>query len=502
VRAWLSVRAETRTEIKAHPEAAAGVHVRLFDPGDFTAGSWPFDAIEDRAVPSLGDELAPELRPRIDSRTERVTHAHVQTFDARWLHIRCATALGEDRFDLGGQRLTFLRSPSWTALRQRRALIGVASGAMVVAAIVAWAAFRSRDPFFAMYGHEEVPLLAALAGGVGAVVLASQLLMRSAARSRTALRASTATALIGLLVCAGAYVIDVPTLSSVRAAIARGDLVRAEVEANALCKGGTTDALESARDDLRLARSREVTDIKTRAAIVREPWHSAQTASVARAEVVAAGRHAALGAYQADNRSSFKALRNDIGGLDRTLDTNLDALASLLAARECLSAEQIACAEDAIIKASSAPGVGDEVRAVMEKLVSLERGELSRTAALANTASTSARARLRELDAARDLAAKLMAQTGTASPSVEELDRVRPSLKIALGAEERVEEQRAAKHRAELAMKEAAAAAEAQRDAYRPLLCCDGAASPSCVCGGNHRGCCSHHGGVCGCVGK
>lgn len=31
------------------------------------------------------------------------------------------------------------------------------------------------------------------------------------------------------------------------------------------------------------------------------------------------------------------------------------------------------------------------------------------------------------------------------------------------------------------------------------LLCCDGSLSPSCTCGGSRRGCCSHHGGVCGC---
>jgi hypothetical protein len=30
------------------------------------------------------------------------------------------------------------------------------------------------------------------------------------------------------------------------------------------------------------------------------------------------------------------------------------------------------------------------------------------------------------------------------------------------------------------------------------LLCCDGSISPTCACPG-HRGCCSHHGGVCGC---
>lgn len=32
-----------------------------------------------------------------------------------------------------------------------------------------------------------------------------------------------------------------------------------------------------------------------------------------------------------------------------------------------------------------------------------------------------------------------------------------------------------------------------------PLRCCDGSDSPSCVCGGPRQGCCSHHGGVCGC---
>ena len=35
--------------------------------------------------------------------------------------------------------------------------------------------------------------------------------------------------------------------------------------------------------------------------------------------------------------------------------------------------------------------------------------------------------------------------------------------------------------------------------ASAPLLCRDGSLSPSCVCGGSRRGCCSHHGGVAGC---
>jgi hypothetical protein len=40
---------------------------------------------------------------------------------------------------------------------------------------------------------------------------------------------------------------------------------------------------------------------------------------------------------------------------------------------------------------------------------------------------------------------------------------------------------------------------KAQERLSAPLRCCDGSDSPSCTCGNPHRGCCSHHSGVCGC---
>jgi hypothetical protein len=46
---------------------------------------------------------------------------------------------------------------------------------------------------------------------------------------------------------------------------------------------------------------------------------------------------------------------------------------------------------------------------------------------------------------------------------------------------------------------EAARESALRRWSSAPLLCNDGTPSPSCVCGGSHRGCCSHHGGVAGC---
>jgi hypothetical protein len=46
---------------------------------------------------------------------------------------------------------------------------------------------------------------------------------------------------------------------------------------------------------------------------------------------------------------------------------------------------------------------------------------------------------------------------------------------------------------------EARVARNARAWSTAPLSCNDGTLSPSCVCGGSHRGCCSHHGGVAGC---
>ncbi len=65
-----------------------------------------------------------------------------------------------------------------------------------------------------------------------------------------------------------------------------------------------------------------------------------------------------------------------------------------------------------------------------------------------------------------------------------------------------IERQREAEARAaERARRREEAAREAaqRRWSRAPLLCNDGTRSPSCICGGSRRGCCSWHGGVAGC---
>jgi hypothetical protein len=120
----------------------------------------------------------------------------------------------------------------------------------------------------------------------------------------------------------------------------------------------------------------------------------------------------------------------------------------------------------------------------------------------------------RAVDSAPDLATKLEL-CSRASPHTETLQskidgeearQLARRCKIFVREQERLEKEA----RAELARRERQerldrereernSAAELKKWATAPLLCNDGALSPSCVCGGSHRGCCSHHGGVAGC---
>lgn len=70
-----------------------------------------------------------------------------------------------------------------------------------------------------------------------------------------------------------------------------------------------------------------------------------------------------------------------------------------------------------------------------------------------------------------------------------------------LGREHRlIPEVRAAQHRLRAEEREDLRELRENARGGRMILCCDGMTSPSCECGrSNRRGCCSWHGGICGC---
>lgn len=78
-----------------------------------------------------------------------------------------------------------------------------------------------------------------------------------------------------------------------------------------------------------------------------------------------------------------------------------------------------------------------------------------------------------------------------------EKTRIAPRLEALQRQREAAEEAERKRHEAREQQAERAAAA---REASSRIACCDGTLSPSCLCSrSNRRGCCSHHGGICGC---
>ncbi|HEY0191058.1 MAG TPA: hypothetical protein VGC42_08045, partial [Kofleriaceae bacterium] len=77
--------------------------------------------------------------------------------------------------------------------------------------------------------------------------------------------------------------------------------------------------------------------------------------------------------------------------------------------------------------------------------------------------------------------------------------RAQTELKRQAAAAERERRQQELAAERERRQQELAAQRAQQREAASGLMCNDGTLSPTCSCGGSHRGCCSWHGGVAGC---
>jgi hypothetical protein len=124
---------------------------------------------------------------------------------------------------------------------------------------------------------------------------------------------------------------------------------------------------------------------------------------------------------------------------------------------------------------------------------------------LAQTETVDSRERLRALKRTLSYADKWRLIEAASAPPTESLKALLPELTgKAADAQTREDEEvriAALKAEAEAAQRqrEAKARERQEREMSRPLLCCDGTNSPTCLCHGNHGGCCSHHHGVCGC---
>jgi hypothetical protein len=231
--------------------------------------------------------------------------------------------------------------------------------------------------------------------------------------------------------------------------------------------------------------------------------HADSLAAAEAEQALADGRLEAAGAALS---CASEALRSGVAG--RRIHARIQGAAS----RRCLTARDWPCV---LARAAEVERDGETAAAGVLRDAAREavRAEITAASSAARTEKDLAR-RIELRRTAVDLWTRyLLPETGepaelAALKSAAATDQLALDRQNEVARKQRIaEEQRRA---AEEARKlEAQAREESRRRAEeeqrtrqsmpRSIRCCDGTLSPSCMCGASRRGCCSHHGGVCGC---
>jgi hypothetical protein len=379
------------------------------------------------------------------------------------------------------------------AIALRRLRWGLAAAPAAVAGV-----YLLRGAYFAS---------GATAGMVGALILACAGiygLVWNATLGRRRARGWLPLALAPLIPAAALALVAEPDVDTAAAHIAAGELEAAERELEALGGAGEPE-LEAAYARLRLERALGESDWRDAASIAAEiPAKSAERQR-ARAHVsalVTGAIERALAAGETDRAHQIlEAGRDHLGDVEaRALDARIVAQRGA----RCAEADDFRCALDAAESLESL-GAGAEGQALRERSLAAVRARAE--AALEGAAGAKERkTRVARIEAADALWVLLLSETGEAPPAA--LARARQRLardRQVLAREEarrQAAEERARQREEQRRLREQRRQQRIERRQRRlsaPLRCCDGTDSPSCTCGGPRRGCCSHHGGVCGC---
>jgi hypothetical protein len=304
-----------------------------------------------------------------------------------------------------------------------------------------------------------------------------------------------------------------PSAAAARRFIDRGQLELAEAELNAL--GDPTDGeLAPLWADVYLGRALATKTCTAASGLVAKIAMSAPQGATARAhadklaiaeteQALEAGR---LDAAAAALECASEALRD--GATGRRVHARIQSVV----AKRCLSAQDWPCV---IARAAEVESDGDSgaAMALRDAARTAIRAEVDASIGAARTEKDLARrAGLRH--AAVDLwsryllsetaePAELVALRSAAAKDQLALDRQNEADERRRIAEEQRQATAAARKLAAQAREEKRRLAEEERrerqSVPRSIRCCDGSLSPSCMCGGSRQGCCSHHGGICGC---
>jgi hypothetical protein len=417
--------------------------------------------------------------------------------------ISYETPFGAGSVHVAGDAVAYA---DWEPLRLRRRVILATAICGVLCGGAACADYTARHEWFAKYGSSPaIMTLSALASAVAAVAAAGWLLSK---HGRTSRRTWLPTAVTVILAVAalGTARADMPDGGRAAEYLRGGDGSRAQVEAAAALLSDPAD--RNAREVLDTLRLRAVEAASSSVEVyrlVKEPWFADSARATAVAILENRVSAEVTKASGVDDLDTLRSLRAPASLLPERVQTDIRRATALAGVRRCLASRSFGC-----LPASTTLALAAEVpEEQLSPLVAEGRSSVKAGYSAAHQRALSARvpsermARLAEAIAIGKIYSELT--QGELSPGLKRLEDLH---RTATGDDARQKQAQADKERrarAREAREAAAKAAQLERQERArsrdsaSLQCCDGTLSPSCTCAGSRRGCCSHHGGVCGC---
>jgi len=503
VEAWLVIQRVTLQRVCIHSQSPASeVHSELDSPQDFDSDptEWRNELLSDSGVLLNTSSLPHALLPVLDTRSERILSSRVQKFASHVFRLRYATALSEGELAVAGQPPSLAASSNWKPLVARRRVILGLGSLLTFGAFAATATYHFRHPWFARYGSGRLILLLTLLTAMSAVAACAMGLLASKARSKRYL--IVAALLTGLLSVAtsAAYKWTGPTPHAAMAALQAGDLERARIAAQGLQELGIDrERGESIIDAIHLEDLQAAQTLDEQHRQVRATWYSPDVRRFAIERLQPAILRESERLFAERRGESFDHLKQQMADLLQPPEQErLVWQSALLHAEACSNERKGRCASEqlAIAQQHGAPlDLVQQLRAKTNAALAQALAQFVEQAKKATSPSDQKQA----LQEAFGMSSELQQFTGAESnpaPAALSKQLARVDHQLALAAQKEI--QRAARENAQRE-REQARRERAEQAANRGLRCCDGTSSPSCSCSGSHRGCCSRHGGVCGC---
>jgi hypothetical protein len=361
--AWLEMEREFRKKVCVLANnAAVSVHSGVDDPADFDRGSWRNHLIEDTGMQrpsSVPDELGRSLDPRAD----RVLEQRCQAFSGT-VHRFCFDAvLGKGFVDLAGEPPAVSSTSRWAGLKVRLYLMAVVFILGGVAANAAYGAYVGRHAWFTIYGNGHlVAALLLIASLLASCTLGSVLLVRRG-RSLPLLGGTLAGTIAFLGGAYFAFGLRSPQASVARAALASGQVLRAQDEAQALVDTGA-DVLAGGQvlDEIHVRQAKATQSRQELALLLRERWFSPKRKEEAVAELQHAVERDASAFFRAHDAASLERLTGDGVQVGQGLGEGALILASALRAVEFLATWNAKAARDALGKLAPPSTVPSTIR--------------------------------------------------------------------------------------------------------------------------------------------